>query len=351
MAEESKALSLIAQFRQELGKMMPQFELVLPKHVEPAKFRRIVETAVIGDPDLLKAYRPSLLEAAMHCATDGLIPDGREAAFVVFRDADLGPCAQYMPMIAGICKKVRQSGELKTIDAAVVYKNDTYDSWVDEEGAHFKHVKARTDRGVPIFTYAYAITKDGGFFFEELTEEDIQKVKNFAKAKAGPWNGMFADEMRRKTALRRLAKYRLPQSTDLETMIRREDNLYDLDSPETTASLESQVMPKRISDEQSREKTPTVVDGAAKASGGATETGATAKGAAKTTTKEETLEAKLEALRAYVEDSSNEDFLAKSSADIQEMCRGLSKRGDELQRLLLAISARKDVLKGNIGDV
>jgi hypothetical protein len=40
-------------------------------------------------------------------AQDGLLPDGREAAVVMF-----GNKAQAMPMIAGILKKVRQSGEV-----------------------------------------------------------------------------------------------------------------------------------------------------------------------------------------------------------------------------------------------
>jgi recombination protein RecT len=135
-------------------------------------------------------------------------------------------------MVGGICKKVRNSGELATLDSQVVHEKDEYDSWTDEKGPHFKHKKARGERGKPIITYAYATTKDGSFFFEELTEEDIQAIRSASKAKdSGPWAGPFADEMRRKSAVRRLAKYRLPSSTDLDTVIRRDDELFDFSKP------------------------------------------------------------------------------------------------------------------------
>ena len=64
-----------------------------------------------------------------------------------------------------------------------------------------------------------------------MTEAQIQDVKNVSKAKdSGPWSGAFADEMRRKTVLRRLSK-RLPMSTDLEQVITRDDEFYDLNQP------------------------------------------------------------------------------------------------------------------------
>jgi len=156
------------------------------------------------------------------------LPDGRESAIVPF-----GGKARYMPMVAGICKKARNSGEIGTIDAQVVYEKDEYASWTDEKGPHFKHIRARGDRGEIVLTYAYALGKDGSVYFEEVSEDQMQKIKTMSKANDSPWKGPFADEMRRKSALRRLGKYRLPNSTDLVSVLEKDDEIYETESTET----------------------------------------------------------------------------------------------------------------------
>lgn len=227
-------LKPIDQVRHELKRMETQIQAALPAHIKPEKFVRVAMTALQNTPDLLMCDRTSLFNSVMRCAADGLLPDGRDAAFVKY-----GSKVQYLPMIGGICKKARNSGEIKTINAAVVCERDDYQYWTDETGEHFKHIKARGDRGLPVITYAYAITKDGGFYFEELTEDEIQAVRNVSRAKdSGPWNGPFADEMRRKTAIRRLAKYRLPSSTDLDDVIRSDDEMYDIEQPKVMNKAE-----------------------------------------------------------------------------------------------------------------
>lgn len=247
MADE-KDLSI----RTEIESMAGQFQAALPPQIPVERFVRIVMTAVNSSPDLISADRRSLFEAAMKAAQDGLLPDGREAAFVVYNTNVAPPGqqkryikkVQYLPMVWGVVKKVRNSGDLVTIGAEVVHENDEFDSWIDDTGPHFKHRKKRTERGRATLTYAYATTKDGGFFFEELMEGDIQAIRNVSRAKdSGPWAGPFEDEMRRKSAIRRLAK-RLPMSADLDTVIRRDDELYDLNKHPD----EAEFMPKRASE-------------------------------------------------------------------------------------------------------
>jgi len=206
--------------------MAPQFALALPPHVPAERFVRVVMTAVQSNPDLLSKDRQSLFEASMKCAQDGLVPDGREAALVIHKNK-----VTYMPMVAGILSKVRRSGELKSIGAHVVYENDEFDYMLgDEERIHHKPFIGG-DRGKPIITYAVAHTKDGGIYREVMTEAQVMAVKAISRAQNGPWSGPFADEMRRKTAIRRLSK-RLPMSTDLLAVIERDDELYDLNKPQ-----------------------------------------------------------------------------------------------------------------------
>lgn len=254
--KETKALAPIDDVRNSLTKMTKQFAMALPPQIKPDRFIRVAMTAIQQNSALLDADRQSLFGAIMKCAQDGLIPDGRDAALVCY-----GKTVQYMPMVGGVCKKARNSGEIKTIGAEVVRENDEYDHWTDETGEHFKHRRASGDRGEVVKTYAYATTKDDGFFFEEIDEEQMDAIRNVSKAKAGPWNGPFADEMRRKSAIRRLAKYRIPSSTDLDAIIRRDDELYDLNKEEREVkpSAKSSRLSQMISDDDKRSASPAEV--------------------------------------------------------------------------------------------
>ena len=221
------ALTVVDEVRGTLAKMATQFKMALPPHISEEKFRRVLMTAVQATPKLLEADRQSLYQAAMKSASDGLLCDGREAALVTFNTKQ-GPVVQYMPMIAGVLKKVRNSGELESISAQVVYENDTFD-FVLGDNEHIDHhwPALGKERGKPIGAYAIAHIKGGGIYREVMTEAQIMSVRDVSRAKdAGPWSGPFADEMRRKTVLRRLCK-RLPMSTDLEAVITRDDDLFE----------------------------------------------------------------------------------------------------------------------------
>ncbi len=138
----------------------------------------------------------------MKAAADGLLPDGREAALVQFKDS-----VQYLPMVGGILKKIRNSGELSSITSQIVHKGDKFRYWVDGDGEHVEHEPlVFGERGEQIGVYALAKTKDGAVYIEVLTMAQIAAVKNVSRAKDGPWSGPFATEMHRKTAIRRLSK-------------------------------------------------------------------------------------------------------------------------------------------------
>lgn len=218
--------------RAQVGSMERQFKAVLPTSVSPEKFIRVVMTAVQSAPILIDKDRGSLFAECLKCAADGLLPNGIEAALVPFKDR-----VKYIPMVAGICKRIRNSGEVKSVDALVVRDGDEYDSWTDEQGPHFRHKKSLGKRGDPLLTYAYAITKDGGFYFEEVPESEMSEIKKMSKASDSPWKGPFEDEMRRKSALRRLAKYRLPSSADVDEIIRRDDDIYEAKKEQVKTSL------------------------------------------------------------------------------------------------------------------
>lgn len=227
----------VEQFKVQITNRESDFKMALPAHIPVERFVRVVMTAVIGNRDLLQADRISLFESAMKAAQDGLLPDGREGALVIYntkikengREIWIKK-VQWMPMIAGILKKVRNSGELSTVVARVVYAGDKFRNWIDDNGEHIEYEAGENqDRNIVRRVFAMAKLKDGSIEVEPLTPDDIDKIRNASKSKdKGPWVDWW-EEMAKKSALRRLAK-RLPVSTDLDDLIRRDDALYDFDS-------------------------------------------------------------------------------------------------------------------------
>ena len=220
----------VVEVRNAIEKMSPQFKAALPSHVPVERFVRTTLTAVQTNPRLLEADRRTLFAAATRAAQMGLLPDGREGAIVDFK----GQC-QFMPMLGGVLKLVRNSGELASIDAQIVYRNDkfTYRPGIDMVPQHEPDWFG--DRGEVIGVYAVAKMKDGAAYVEIMNRQQVDKVRSVSRAKdSGPWVQWW-DEMARKTAIRRLAK-RLPLSTDLDGALAEDDELFMPPATETATA-------------------------------------------------------------------------------------------------------------------
>jgi recombination protein RecT len=215
-----------ADLKNQLDRQQDSFNAALPKHIPVERFMRVVMTATQQNPALLRAERKSLFMSSLKAAQDGLLPDGREAALVIYRDKSRGEIVQYMPMIAGLRKKVRNSGEIATWDAQVVYENDQFEYELGDE-PFIKHKPAMGDRGNVIGAYSVAVLKSGEKSREVMSISEIESIRKRSRASGnGPWVTDYA-EMCRKTVARRHSKV-LPMSTDLDDLIRRDDDLYDM---------------------------------------------------------------------------------------------------------------------------
>ena len=235
-------LPAVQEVRTAIEKMAPQFKAALPAHIPVERFVRTTLTAVQTNPDLINADRRTLFASATRAAQMGLLPDGREGAIVTF-----GNKCQFMPMLGGVLKLVRNSGELASIDAQIVYKADkfTYRPGIDLVPAHEPDWFG--ERGEVVGVYAVAKMKDGSAYVEILSKKQVEQVRNVSRAKAsGPWVTWW-DEMARKTAIRRLAK-RLPLSTDLDGVLHEDDALFMPPEPAPTPEEPEQApSPKRPS--------------------------------------------------------------------------------------------------------
>lgn len=218
--QEERQQNMLAIRQTISGPLAPQFKAALPAHVPVEKFTRVALTALQNNPDLATADRNSLFGAFVRLAQDGLLPDGREAAVVMFSGK-----AQAMPMIGGILKRIRQSGEVSYVSAQVVYANDHF-KWSLGFDETIEHTPAPLDEetGEPIAAYAVAVLKDGSRLCEVMRKSEIEKVRAVSRSgQNGPWKAWWG-EMARKTVMRRLSK-RLPMSTDLEEAYQRDETM------------------------------------------------------------------------------------------------------------------------------
>lgn len=215
--------AVIAEVRTAIEKMAPSFKAALPAHVPVERFVRTVLTSIQTNPGLLDADRRTLFAAATKAAQMGLLPDGREGAIVQFKGS-----AQWMPMVAGLMKLVRNSGEISTWSVQAVYENDEFEYELGDS-ERIAHRPALRNRGAVIGAYSIVTMRDGERSREFMGVDEIEAIRKRSRSgNAGPWVSDFA-EMAKKTVVRRHAK-RLPMSTDLDDALRQDD---DLLMPET----------------------------------------------------------------------------------------------------------------------
>jgi recombinational DNA repair protein RecT len=238
-------------FNQALEYWVPNLAGGLPDHIPVERFKRVLITAVSTNPDLAAADRRSLFNACARCAHDGLYPDGREAALVVYntklkkrvRDQSTGEflrdqegkyieregwaqMVQYMPMIAGIRKRMRNTGQVLSADAEVVYSRDEFlHRKGDNPNITHNPPPLGQDRGSPIGAYAIIKLANGEVLREVMPKTEIEHIRDsFSKAPKSPAWVKTPDEMWRKTVLRRCSKA-APSGSDLDVLLNRDEEL------------------------------------------------------------------------------------------------------------------------------
>ena len=233
---------LVTARKQEIASIANDIKQVtaIPNFAD--KFIRTAQLAVTMNPDIAKCDKLTVLNACMKAAGDGLVLDGREAALVTFnvkqKDGSYKPTAQYMPMLTGIIKRVRNSGEISKINAYIVRQNDKFKIKLGLD-PNIEHEPNYDNPGKPIGAYAIARFKDGLDDFEYMPFADIEAIRNRSRSpEKGPWKSDW-EEMAKKTVMRRLAK-RLPMSSELIDMVRRVDEAYDLNAPEPETTIDEE---------------------------------------------------------------------------------------------------------------
>jgi recombination protein RecT len=239
----TKAITPMDSLRKEATAMESEFLRALPPHIQKDKFLRVLMTAVQTSmasnfTNLLECDRRSLWQAAIRAAQDGLLPDGREGAILKYGDA-----AQWIPMVAGIRKKARNSGEISTWDVHCVYENDQFVLKLGDAPSIEHTYDLAKIRGRLIGAYSVALLKDGSKSYEVMSIDEIHAIRDRSQAwqafrkgkiKSTPWDTDEA-EMARKTVAKRHAK-QLPSSADLDDLMRRDDELHEFKREDKSGS-------------------------------------------------------------------------------------------------------------------
>jgi recombination protein RecT len=175
-----------------------QIGMALPETVSLDRFERLTATALLANPEILKAERASLYLAILKAAQAGLVPDGKQGAIVVF-----GNKASFMPMIGGVRDTLAEYGW--TLATSVIYAADEFAIDVAEGRVTHRQPRPGVDRGAAEGAYAQAVHRDGRRMAEMMTVAEINYVRDKSARSKNVWNDWWT-RMAEKTVGHRLAK-------------------------------------------------------------------------------------------------------------------------------------------------
>jgi recombination protein RecT len=211
--EPSKSLArqsaLPAPMVQTMQTLMPHVPTLLPSDISTEQFRAALYLELSGRADLADCTQESLRECVVKSATYGLLP-GRDCHFLPFRNKRKGgkKDATYVPNYHGIILALERSGKVRRAFAHPVHEGDEwgFDLFADRP-THKPAVTLGKKAGKELFYYGAIMFKDGTCHFEVVTLEDLDAIKKRAPSHDdGPWV-TDAVMMKRKSALKRVAKY------------------------------------------------------------------------------------------------------------------------------------------------
>ena len=126
----------------------------------------------------------------------------------------------------GMLDLAYRSGEISVIQAHTVHENDTFEVEFGLDAKLTHKPKMDGDRGKAVAYYAMFKTKDGGYGFEVMSVEDINRHRaKYSKAKNSPWDTAW-DEMAKKTVIKRVLKY-APLKTEFARAVAADETTTD----------------------------------------------------------------------------------------------------------------------------
>lgn len=210
----------------QLEGKLTEFAKALPPSMDPERFLRVGLTAIVHNPKLLNCSIESIYLALLDSARSGLMPDGVEAALVPY-----GSKAEFQEMYQGLARLMMRHGGAAKVESRIVREGDDFEYAYGLEPVLSHRPAPESERGDTTHAYAWAVKDNGEKVFEVVDREDLDKAEKQSRStgKAPAWDN-WPDQMRRKVAVKRLAKYfdlapEAQRALDLDTALETGDSL------------------------------------------------------------------------------------------------------------------------------
>lgn len=219
------------RFLDLMEKMKPRIAAVLPRHLTPERFVKIMLTAAMKTPKIYECTPESVMQSVMTAASLGLDCGGvLGSAYLIpfaksYKDGDRWAKRMECQLVVGyqgMIDLARRTGHIESIHAVPVWKSDVFKirfglaQDIEHEPDPEVVESEENLRGV----YAFARLKGGGIAGPVwMNKASIDAVrdqtmkKNRQTEKTGPWFDHYVS-MALKTGVRRLFKW-LPKSVEL----------------------------------------------------------------------------------------------------------------------------------------
>lgn len=205
---------------QTMAGLMPQIPDLLPPDISVEQFRSALFLELSGRQSLANCTTTSLRDSVIKAAMYGLLP-GRDCHILPFKNRKAGGTqATFVANYFGTLLALERSGKVRKAFAQAVYEHDTFTfDFLQEVYSHVPALVSGKEPGAVIFYYGAVLTTDGAWHVEPMSLKELDGIRRRAPAHdEGPWVTDF-DQMAKKTALKRIAKFvRLtPKMTELFT--------------------------------------------------------------------------------------------------------------------------------------
>lgn len=182
----------------------------LPSVLTPERFSRMAMTAITKTPKLAECSPQSFIGSLLTAAQLGLEPNTPlgQAYLIPFYNGRkrIYEC-QFQVGYKGMIDLCNRSGEIKNIEAHIVYENDEFEFEYGLD-SKLKHKPCMSDKGAPVWVYALYRLNNGGYGFEVMSVDDcMAHGEKYSKAfNNSPWQ-TNPEEMMKKTVLKKVLKY------------------------------------------------------------------------------------------------------------------------------------------------
>lgn len=235
--EEKKEMKVYSPMEKLVGQAKKSFESV-QTNLDFAREANFAVQVLEANSFLQKLDSQSIINSIKNIALIGLtLNPAMKYAYLIPRN---GKCTLDVSYI-GMIKLLTDAGTVKSISADVVYQSEVDDGKFDyRKGSdpYLKHkpdvFKSEKDKGALVGAYAIAYFRDGGYQFELMGKEEIEKIKltsesykNEKTRKYSPWEN-WEPEMWKKTVLRRLFKM-LPKTKMSDKLVAALGNEHEVE--------------------------------------------------------------------------------------------------------------------------